>query len=96
MRNIVLTKQYIKDLEKLRLDKKFNEDELDAVIEMLANDVKLASKYKDHGLKGKLKGFRDCHIKSDLVLLYYKTDSNELRIITLVRIGSHSQVIPGF
>ena len=55
MRNIVLTKQYIKDLEKLRLDKKFNEDELDAVIEMLANDVKLASKYKNHGLKGKLK-----------------------------------------
>ena len=39
MRNIVLTKQYIKDLEKLRRDKKFNEDELDEIIEMLANDI---------------------------------------------------------
>lgn len=92
MRNIVLTKQYIKDLEKLRLDKKFNEDELDAVIEMLANDVKLASKYKDHGLKGKLKGFRDCHIHPDWILIYGKTDTKELRILELIRLNSHSNL----
>ena len=38
MRNIVFTKQYLKDLEKLRKSKKFDEKELDDVIEKLAND----------------------------------------------------------
>ena len=33
MRNIVFTKQYLKDLEKLRKSKKFDEKELDDVIE---------------------------------------------------------------
>lgn len=41
MRNIVFTKQYLKDLEKLRKSKKFDEKELDDVIEKLANDFKL-------------------------------------------------------
>ena len=94
MRNIVFTKQYLKDLEKLRKSKKFDEKELDDVIEKLANDFKLDKKYKDHKLQGELSGFRDYHIKNDLVLLYYKTETNELRILTLARLGSHSQVLP--
>ncbi|MCR2103276.1 type II toxin-antitoxin system YafQ family toxin [Campylobacter upsaliensis] len=28
------------------------------------------AKYKDHALKGNLKTFRECHIKSDLLLIY--------------------------
>ncbi|MBR4155543.1 MAG: type II toxin-antitoxin system mRNA interferase toxin, RelE/StbE family [Bacteroidales bacterium] len=96
MRNIVYTKQYLKDLDKLRKSKKFDEDELDKVIEKLANDIKLDKKYKDHKLQGELSGFRDCHIKNDLVLLYYKTQTNELKILTLSRLGSHAQVLPGF
>ena len=96
MRNIIYTKQYLKDLKKLRRDKKFNEDDLDEVIEKLAKDIKLERKYRDHKLEGQLDGFRDCHVKNDLVLLYCKTDTNELKILTLLRLGSHAQVLPGF
>lgn len=92
MRNIVFTKQYLKDLDRIRRSKKFDEKELDDVIEKLANDIRLDKKYKDHKLQGELDGFRDCHIKNDLVLLYYKTETNELRILTLVRLGSHSNL----
>ena len=34
-------------------------------------------------------GFRDCHIRPDLVLIYEKPDAHTLR---LVRLGSHSEL----
>jgi len=39
-------------------------------------------------LQGKLKDFRECHIKNDLLLLY-KIDNDSL---ILVDIGSHNQL----
>ena len=45
-------------------------------------------KHKDHALKGKLKGLRDCHVKPDLVLIY-KIDEDVL-ILTALRISNHS------
>ena len=44
----------------------------------LTNDIPLPAKYKDHALTGNHKGFRDSHIKPDLVLIY--------------RIQSHSEI----
>ncbi len=55
----------------------------------LLNDIKLAEKYRDHALTGNLVGFRDCHIKPDLVLIYEKPDDSTL---VLIRIGTHSQL----
>ena len=40
-------------------------------------------------LSGEWSGFRDCHIKPDLVLIYEKPDTDTLR---LVRLGSHSEL----
>jgi mRNA interferase YafQ len=34
------------------------------VLFKLLNDIELEEKYKDHQLKGGLKEFRECHIKS--------------------------------
>ncbi|MWQ19648.1 type II toxin-antitoxin system mRNA interferase toxin, RelE/StbE family, partial [Glaesserella parasuis] len=39
-------------------------------------------------LQGELQGFRDCHIKPDLGLIY-AVENNLLR---LVRLGSHSEL----
>ena len=36
------------------------------VITMLQNDIPLEEKYRDHELKGKYQGFRECHIQPDL------------------------------
>ena len=39
--------------------------------------------------RGEWAGFRDCHVKPDLVLIYEKPDDETLR---LVRLGSHSEL----
>ncbi|MFY4755309.1 type II toxin-antitoxin system YafQ family toxin [Campylobacter jejuni] len=73
--------------------KKLNKDDLELlrkILNKLLNDEPLESKYKDHELKGNLKDIRDCHISSDLILLYEK-NNNEL-ILTALRIGKHSEL----
>ena len=60
------------------------------IIDRLANDETLEPKYRDHALKGKYIGFRECHIDPDLLLVYQKQD--DVLILYLLRIGSHSEL----
>ena len=60
------------------------------VIQKLAQGKKLEEKYHDHPLKGKLKTFRDCHVRPDLVLIY--KISGDVLELYLYRIGSHSKL----
>ena len=84
---IATTKRFDKEYAKLSLaDRKLAKE----VINRLANDEVLEPKYRDHSLKGELDGFRDCHVKPDLVLIYTK-DKNAL-ILTAFRINSHSEL----
>ena len=74
------------------------------IINRLLNDEILEAKYKDHKLVGKYAGFRECHIKPDLLLIYKKEnnasqrdaigDSGQLPTLILVciAIGSHSEL----
>ena len=62
---------------------------LAAVILPLAQDEALSERYRDHPLSGEWAGFRDCHVKPDLVLIYEKPDDETL---LLVRLGSHSEL----
>ena len=55
----------------------------------LINDEPLPERFRDHPLSGEWVGFRDCHVKPDLVLIYEKPDAEILR---LVRLGSHSEL----
>lgn len=59
------------------------------VVLALASDQRLAPARRDHPLTGEWSGFRDCHVKPDLVLLYCKPDPATL---DLVRLGSHSEL----
>ena len=59
-----------------------------AVIVLLAGDDELPARLRDHPLGGDWKGYRDCHIRPDLVLVYAKDESK----LTLVRLGSHSEL----
>jgi mRNA interferase YafQ len=63
--------------------------ELQPVIDMLAADETLPVKNRDHPLKGEWVGFRDCHIRPDLVLIYRKF---EPQMLELNRLGSHSEL----
>ncbi|SMB30481.1 Toxin of the YafQ-DinJ toxin-antitoxin system [Sterolibacterium denitrificans] len=65
------------------------DDALRAVIVPLALDQPLDAHYRDHDLSGNWAGYRECHIKPDLLLIYRKSDNNTLR---LARLGSHSEL----
>ena len=63
---------------------------LDDVIIALAEGKQLDPKYKDHSLKGNLKGYRECHIKPDWLLIYTKNETD--LILTLCQTGTHSEL----
>ncbi len=86
---VYYSRRFIKSLKKFKKNKNFDNTELRKVISYIAKGAKLPPKYKDHKLKGKLKDFRECHIKPDILLLY-KKDEKE-KVIILLDIGSHSE-----
>ena len=64
---------------------------LDDVIEKIQKGEKLDAKYQDHALTGTYRGFRECHIQPDWLLIYFV--ENQIMILTLVRTGSHSDLL---
>ena len=78
-KRIKLTPRYRKDLDSLLFD----------ILKFLLNDKALPEKYLDHSLSRNWYGYRECHLKPDLLflLIYKKPDESKLR---LARLGSHS------
>lgn len=77
-------KREAKSQQRVTLD-----DALKPVLVALANDQALDARYRDHDLSGDWAGYRDCHVKPDLLLIYRKSGSDTLR---LARLGSHSEL----
>ena len=63
---------------------------LDDVVDTLLQGKQLDEKYRDHELSGKLKGFRECHVKPDWLLVYLI--ENDILTLTLVNTGTHSDI----
>ncbi len=84
---ILYSTRYKKSIKKI--DKKFI-GEIENIIDRLANDETLEPKYKDHALKDNFKGFRECHVKPDLLLIYEK--DKDILILTAINIGNHSDL----
>ena len=73
------TPRYKKDLDLI----------LPEILKFLLADQTLPEKYLDHSLSGNWIGYRECHIKPNLLLIYSKPDQSTLR---LARLGSHSEL----
>ncbi len=86
MRAITFTNQFKRDSKKHHLE--LSTTAWAEVLLMLVKDEPLPIKYRDHALTGNWQGFRDCHIKPDLVLIYEKYDD----VLQLVRLGTHSEL----
>ncbi|MEN9582349.1 MAG: hypothetical protein RL641_303 [Candidatus Parcubacteria bacterium] len=84
------TQKYKKSYKKIKRSGKFKERELNFVINTLALGQKLGNEYRDHALRGDYNGFRECHIRGDL-LLVYKIEG-EILLLILADIGSHSSI----
>lgn len=86
---LVLTGKFKKGLKlakKRGLDIKLLED----IVDKLQNGIPLEEKHRDHELKGKFKGFRECHIQPDWLLMYLIED--DVLVLTLVDTGTHSDM----
>ncbi len=90
MYSLKYSKKFKKDLKKILKSYKFEIKELEEVLEMLRKGKKLSPELKNHKLKGNFSNCFECHVKSD-ILLVYKIKDNEL-IILLLRLGSHSDI----
>lgn len=63
---------------------------LDSVVEKLLHGISLEEKNTDHELKGKFKGFRECHFQPDWLLIYLLEDN--ILTLTLVDTGTHADL----
>jgi mRNA interferase YafQ len=61
------------------------------VLSRLESDRPLPPSLRDHPLSGSWKGYRDLHIKPDLVLIYRKQNDGAPTLM-LARLGSHSEL----
>ena len=83
------TGQFKKDLKKVKKQGK-DLSKLRLVVTQIVNENSLPTKYKDHALKGRWSGSRDCHVENDLVLIC--TIDKEQKNVTFERLGSHSEL----
>lgn len=80
-------KKFINDFKKANLsDSQF--EKLIKYFNLFIEDKELPKEAKDHSLSGEWKGFREFHLGGDMLVIYYKDED----IITLARIGTHSQL----
>lgn len=78
-----------KDMKKVQKQGK-DFSKLKEIITKLINNIELPKENKDHNLKGNYKGYRECHIEPDWLLIYKTELENNLLI--LYRTGSHSEL----
>lgn len=89
MLKIISSKKFEKDL-KLAIKRGLDISPLKEVIDTLARKETLEPRYKDHALNGDYSLFRECHIKSDWLLIY-RIEDDELSLF-LFRTGTHSDL----
>lgn len=65
---------------------------LETALNHLVADKPLPPNFLDHPLKGDWAGFRECHLRPDLLLIYKKTDNGEIQLLRLMRLGSHAEL----
>jgi mRNA interferase YafQ len=80
-------KSFVNDFKKIKTtDKQF--DKFISYIYLLKNNKKLPKEARDHKLKGNFVGYREFHLGGDMLIIYLAQNN----IITLIRIGTHSQL----
>lgn len=88
MNTLKLTSQFKKDLK--RYKHKTNViDKLEVILGLLVEDLPIPEENRPHPLTGNYKGYMECHVESDTLLIWWDKDAG---IIKLVRFGTHSEL----
>ncbi len=92
MRTIERSSAFKRDYKRVKATPRHRKDAdrlLTETLGLLSLDRPLPELLRDHALSGNWVGYRECHLKPDLLLIYRKTDTDTLR---LARLGSHSEL----
>ena len=92
MRTIERSSAFKRDYKRAKATPRHSKDvdsRVSTVVALLLSDRVLPQNTRDHALTGDWAGYRECHIKPDLLLIYRKPDAGSLR---LARLGSHSEL----
>lgn len=87
---LVTTSRFHKDVKRM-IKRGLPLNELEQVLDWLADGIVLEPKYRDHEMSGNYAGFRECHIRPDWLLIYMVEE--EKLIVTATRTGSHSDLL---
>ena len=63
---------------------------LESIIDTLRQRKKLEAKHRNHALTGDFRGYHECHIKPDWLLVYLI--ENDILTLTMINTGSHSDL----
>ena len=87
MRELIFKKKFSKDVERMKRSGR-DMNRLGEVLDLLADGKPLSPNNRDHPLIGNLKGYRECHLGGDWLLIYQLTSEEAI----LVRTGSHTEL----
>lgn len=85
--HVVSTNCFEREMHRMQRRNK-NLSKVDPIVDQLARRQLLAARFKDHPLKGNWKGYRECHIEPDW-LLVYRIQGDKL---ILERTGTHNDL----
>lgn len=92
MRTIEYASAFKRDFRRVKAAPRYSKDIdglLTAVLTLLAADNSLPARNRDHALAGDWAGYRERHLKPDLLLIYRLPEPGKMR---LARLGSHSEL----
>ena len=87
MKSFRLTGRYRRDYKRIA-KRGYDLDQLDALLDLLVGGQPLPAVWQDHPLRGQWKGYRECHIRGDWLLIYKATEQEVL----LAGTGTHSDL----
>jgi len=92
MFEIVTSTKFLKDLKLLKKRSVKDLESLQQLITVLAESGHkgLDKKHKPHKLSGNYKGYWECHVKPDLLLM--RDENEQINLLELVRTVTHSDL----
>ena len=86
---LILTRKFKKGL-RLAKRRGLNISLLEDIVEKLLHKIPLEAKNRDHALSGNYKGYRECHIQPNWLLIYLIED--DILTLTLIDTGTHADL----
>ena len=88
MNTLKLTSQFKRDLKRYK-HKATLIDKLEEILSLLVNGLPVPEENRPHMLTGNYKGYMECHVESDTLLIWWDKEAGTIK---LIRFGSHSEL----